>query len=82
MAGNYGATIRVSEQELAILEALADGARSDEIARRTSKARTTVETHIRVLFEKLKARSRSHLVAQAFRGGILTPDPHRTPAQK
>ena len=76
MAGiRVNPTVRVSEQELAILAALADGARGDEIARRTCTARTTVETHIRILFEKLRARSRSHLVARAFRDGILTPDP-------
>lgn len=66
--------IRVSSIERAILQALADGARSEEIARQTSCARTTVESHVRTLFLKLDARSRSHLVAQAFRNGIISPE--------
>lgn len=60
--------------ERAILRALADGARSADIARKTNCACSTVETRIRILFEKLGARSRCHLVAAAFRAGILTID--------
>ncbi|MGA3037458.1 MAG: helix-turn-helix transcriptional regulator [Vulcanimicrobiaceae bacterium] len=64
--------VHVSPIERTILQALADGARSAEIAKLTRCARTTVETHVRTLFLKLDARSRSHLVAQAFRNGIIS----------
>lgn len=64
--------VRVSSIERTILQALADGARSAEIAKLTRCAQTTVETHVRTLFLKLDARSRSHLVAQAFRNGIIS----------
>jgi DNA-binding CsgD family transcriptional regulator len=62
----------VSGEQRAILGALADGARADEIAALTNKARSTVEAHIRTLFLKFNARSRSHLVALAFRSGVLS----------
>jgi DNA-binding NarL/FixJ family response regulator len=57
--------------ELAILEALADGAQSKEMAAAIHRSRGTVEFYIRSLFLKLNARSRPHLVAQAYRKGLL-----------
>lgn len=57
--------------ELAILEALADGAQSKEMAAAIQRSRGTVEFYIRSLFLKLNARSRPHLVAQAYRKGLL-----------
>jgi DNA-binding NarL/FixJ family response regulator len=65
---------QITHLERMILQALAEGARSAEIASLTNCACSTVERRIRVLFEKLGARSRSHLVARAFRIGILTAD--------
>lgn len=58
--------------ELIILRALANGAQSKEMAGLIKRSRATVEFHIRSLFLKLNARSRPHLVAQAFRSGVLT----------
>jgi len=60
--------------EVAILRALADGAQSKEMAALIQRSRGTVEFYIRSLFLKLNARSRPHLVAQAFRSGVLTVD--------
>ncbi len=72
MAGmQRGRRVAVSREQRVILEALADGARAQEIAQLTHKARSTVEGHIRTLFEKFDARSRPHLVAQAFRNGVF-----------
>ncbi len=58
--------------EQAILEALANGAQSKEMAAIINRSRGTVEFYIRMLFVKLEARSRPHLVAQAFRKGLLS----------
>jgi DNA-binding NarL/FixJ family response regulator len=64
----------LSQHELAILRALADGAQSKEMATVIKRSRGTVEFYIRALFLKLDARSRPHLVAQAFRRGVLSVD--------
>lgn len=63
----------LTKHELAILEALADGAQSKEMAAIIKRSRGTVEFYIRSLFLKLDARTRPHLVAQAFRRGLLVP---------
>ena len=65
----------LSQHEMTILHALADGAQSKEMATVIKRSRGTVEFYIRSLFLKLHARSRPHLVAQAFRTGVLTVDP-------
>lgn len=62
---------RFSHRELAILRALANGTNSKELALIIGQSRATIEADIRVLFVKLQARSRHHLVAQAFRRGLL-----------
>ena len=64
----------LTPHEVAILRALADGAQSKEMAALIQRSRGTVEFYIRSLFLKLNARSRAHLVAQAFRSGVLTID--------
>jgi LuxR family maltose regulon positive regulatory protein len=46
-----------------------------EIARELSVSMTTVRTHIRHLFAKLGAHSRSEAVAQARTLGLLAPSP-------
>ena len=63
--------LRISEREVRILEALAEGADSDELADRIALSKGTIEAEIRKLFSKLGARSRHHLVARAFHLGIL-----------
>jgi len=61
----------LNAREIAVLEALADGANGKELAHIIGRSRGTVEAEIRLLFQKLGARSRHHLVAQAFRMGVL-----------
>jgi len=61
----------LSPRDILILEALANGADGKELARLIDRSRATVEAEIRALFIKLSARSRHHLVAQAFRLGSL-----------
>ena len=59
--------------EASVLTLLARGYQSKEIADALGKSRPTVEGYIRVLFIKLKAKSRVHLVAKAYDCGILVP---------
>jgi len=61
----------LSEREVRLLYALAEGANGKELATAIERSRGTAEAEIRVLFQKLGARSRHHLVARAFRLGIL-----------
>lgn len=57
--------------ERTILRALVSGLRSKDIAKRIRRSRATVETYVRVLRAKYGARSRTQLVAQVLRAGIL-----------
>ena len=58
--------------EVRILEGLADGLQSKEIASRIGRSTATVEFHIRSLYLKMLARSRAHLVARAYDEGFLS----------
>jgi DNA-binding CsgD family transcriptional regulator len=61
----------LSEIELAIVRALAQGMQSKEIAASLDRSRPTIEFHIRMLFAKMDARSRAHIVARGFERGLL-----------
>ena len=65
------ATPDVSGLERTVIIALADGLQSKEIAIVIKRSRPTVEGYIRLLYVKFNARSRAHLVACAFRCGLL-----------
>jgi DNA-binding CsgD family transcriptional regulator len=53
--------------EKRILQCLAEGMQSKEIALVVARSKPTVEGYIRLLFAKLNARSRAQLVAIALR---------------
>ncbi len=59
--------------EQSIVEALANGFQSKEIADRIGRSAATVEFHIRNLYAKLNARSRAQLVARAYTLGYFSP---------
>ena len=61
----------VSQTELQILQSLARGNQSKEIAGELDRSRATVEFYIRMLYAKLRARSRAHLVARAYETGLI-----------
>lgn len=63
----------LSNIEITIINSLANGLQSKEIASDLDRSRATVEFYIRMLFVKLDARSRAHLVARAYEAGLLTP---------
>lgn len=56
----------LSTIEVAIVNGLANGLQSKEIATEIGRSTATVEFHIRILYAKLDARSRSQLVARAY----------------
>lgn len=65
------ATLGISDRELAVLRALADGRSNKEIAATLHISPHTVKTHVARLYEKLDARRRTEAVARARSLGIL-----------
>ena len=59
--------MNLTEIEKAVLLCLADGMQSKEIAACIGRSKPTVEGYIRILYIKMNARSRAHLVAIAMR---------------
>jgi len=61
----------LSDVELAVLHALADGLHSKEIALQLRRSKPTIEGYVRHLCVKFDARSRAQLVAKALAEGAL-----------
>ena len=61
----------LSDPELEVLQAAADGLSADETAERLVKSRHTVITQRRSLQAKLEARNLVHAVALAYERGLL-----------
>lgn len=53
----------LTEMEKTVVQCLARGMQSKEIAAQVGRSKPTVEGYIRILFVKLNARSRAQLVA-------------------
>ena len=70
-------TARLSDRELAVLDAIATGATSKEAARRLGISLNTLRTHLKNIQVKLEARSKLEAVLIAIREGriALPPDP-------
>jgi DNA-binding NarL/FixJ family response regulator len=69
-------TARLSDRELAVLDAVATGATSKEAARRLGISLNTLRTHLKNIQVKLEARSKLEAVLIAIREGriALPPD--------
>jgi DNA-binding NarL/FixJ family response regulator len=65
------AASRLSGREQAILELVAEGARTDEIARRLYLAESTVKAHLGRVYRKLDVTNRTQALAAARRLGLL-----------
>ena len=61
---------RITARESEVLELVADGYSTAEIARCLWITEDTVRTHIKRMMMRLEARTRAHLVAIAFREGL------------
>lgn len=68
------ATRRLTERELDVLELVADGHPTAEIAQLLWITEDTVRTHIRRTLARLDARTRAHAVAIAFREELWRPN--------
>jgi DNA-binding NarL/FixJ family response regulator len=64
--------MQMSVRELALISYLAKGLTSKEIAEDAALSKATVDLGIRVLCDKLGARSRAQLVAKAIHSGYLS----------
>jgi len=62
---------QLTRREMEVIKLLADGLTSHEIAKELTISNHTVDWYINGLQEKLKARNRQHVVALAFRLGLV-----------
>ena len=61
----------ITRRELDVLELVAEGCSTAEIAKALWITEDTVRTHVKRMNVRLGARSRSHAVAIGFREGLL-----------
>jgi DNA-binding NarL/FixJ family response regulator len=64
---------RLSAREVAVLEELAKGTSTDDIAGKLHVSPHTVRTHIKNILRKLGAHTRAHAVAIAYSEGTIDP---------
>ncbi|WP_342372089.1 response regulator transcription factor [Propioniciclava soli] len=65
----------LTERELEVLTAIAQGHTNTEIAQQLWLAEPTVKTHVGHLLSKLNARDRVQLVVLAYDAGLVRPNP-------
>lgn len=63
--------VLLSERELEVLQCLAKGMTSAEIARHLFISENTVKTHVRHILEKLEAGNRAEAVSKAIQMGLI-----------
>lgn len=61
----------LSERELDVLQEVAQGSSTKEVAERLFLSEETVKTHLKQIFKKLDVRDRTEAVAEAFRRGLV-----------
>jgi DNA-binding CsgD family transcriptional regulator len=74
------AAYRITSRERDVLELVANGYSTPEIARDLWIAEDTVRTHIKRILVRLDARTRAHAVAIAYREGLILPNDERSSA--
>jgi LuxR family transcriptional regulator len=62
----------LTQRQLEVLRLLCDGMTSNEIAKALEISNHTVDWYINVIQEKFNARNRQHVIAMAFRAGLVT----------
>jgi len=67
----HGAAEILSVREVEVLGMLARGLSNKEIAREMARSGATVATHLRRIYEKLGAHTRTQAIAIARRGGLI-----------
>lgn len=66
-----GANMQLSERELEVLNCMADGMKTQDIASTLFVSENTVKTHIRHIFEKLEVSRRVEAVSKAIQLGLI-----------
>lgn len=66
------AETELTQRQMEVLRLLCDGLTSNEIARALQISNHTVDWYINVIQEKFNARNRQHVIAIAFRSGLVT----------
>ncbi len=66
-----GEKIILSDRELEVMECLADGQTTNQIAERLFISENTVKTHVRHILEKLEASNRTEAVSKAIQMGLI-----------
>jgi DNA-binding CsgD family transcriptional regulator len=67
-------TDALTERERQMLDQLARGNRTEEMAAELHLSSHTIRSHVKTLLAKLGARTRAHAVAIGFADGTLTID--------
>lgn len=62
----------LTKRQMEVLILLADGMTSNEVAKELSISNHTVDWYINVIQEKFNAKNRQHVIAIAFRLGLIT----------
>ncbi len=70
-----GPTAKLSPRESEVLQLVAQGLTTPQIAKRLVLAESTVKTHLRHIMGKLEASNRAEAVARASAQGLLSPSP-------
>jgi DNA-binding CsgD family transcriptional regulator len=65
----------LSALQTQIVQLLADGLTTKEISLAVARSAPTIESHIRLLYARLDARSRAQLVARAIAAEIIIVKP-------
>lgn len=65
----------LTERELEVMSAVAQGLSNDEIAHKLFISPTTAKTHVSRVMMKLAARDRAQLVVMAYESGLVVPGP-------
>ena len=65
----------LSEREVEVLQSLAEGWSTPEIAQRLFISQKTVKNHLASIYEKIDARDRTHAVIRAVKMGIIKIQP-------
>ncbi len=68
-------TATLSEREMEVLQLLADGLSTPEIANHLFISQKTVKNHLASIYEKIDARDRTHAVIRAVKMGIIKIGP-------
>lgn len=61
----------ITRRESEVLQALADGGTNADIALRLKISPHTVKFHVNALLSKFDAWNRAHMIAKAFRSGLV-----------